>query len=242
MSYAVQPPVAVPAPGAARPTAVTAAVALLWTLAVAGLVYAVGGVAVAVSADSRFRELAGSSEQVENLVSVIWLGAALAAVAAVVLLGLFVVLGLGLRRGNRIARGVTLGVCGIGALAGLGTLATIAVQRSGEALPGTMGAALGEAYPGGWIALNAVVAGVQVLGYLVVGVLVLTAPGSHFGTVAETSSFESHSAWTGAYSTPWTGDRTGTAPVNDPAAFPTSGAEQISAPRSDDDLWTRPAN
>ena len=176
------PPAAVP-PGRGRPAAVTTAVALLWTMAVAGLAYAVGMVAIAPATTSRFRDATTGSEIAENFIAVIWLDAAVAVVVAIILLGLFAVLGVGLRRGSRIARGVTLGVCVVGVLAGLATLAALAGQRSGESMRGSLGEALGAAYPNGWIGLNVAVAVAQVAGYLLVAVLLLAAGREFFGGV-----------------------------------------------------------
>ena len=183
MSYAAQPPVAAPPPGA-RPAAVTTAVALLWTMAVAGLAYAIGMVSIAPSTVGRFRDATGGTDQVESFIAVVWIDAAVALVLAVLIGALFAVLGVGLRRGSRLARGVTLGACAFGFLAGIGSLLAIAGQRAGEALPGSVGAALGAAYPDGWITLNVAVAAAQVLGYLVVAALLLLAPRSFFGGAA----------------------------------------------------------
>ncbi|MEU4420672.1 hypothetical protein AB0F81_08605 [Actinoplanes sp. NPDC024001] len=181
MSYAaVQPPAAAP-PAGSRPAVVTTAVALLWAMAVAGLAYAIGMVAIAPGTVDRFRDATGDTDQIESYVAVIWIDAAVAVAVALLILALFVILGIGLRRGSRIARGVTLGVCVLGVLAGFGSLLVIAGQRAGEALPGSVGAALGAAYPDGWIGLNVAVAAAQVLAYLVLAALVLFAPRQFFG-------------------------------------------------------------
>ncbi|GAA4595473.1 hypothetical protein BJY16_001684 [Actinoplanes octamycinicus] len=181
MSYAAQPPVTAPPPHTgARPPAVTTASALLWLMGAAGLGYAIATVAVAASAVSRFRDAASGAEA-DNFVSVIWLDAALAAVLSILAFALFVVLGLALRRGSRVARITALVVCGLGVLGGLGSLTTVLVQRSGDPVPGSIGDALGSAYPEGWIGLNVVVCALQVLGYLAVGAMLLTAPRTFFG-------------------------------------------------------------
>ncbi|WP_328464182.1 hypothetical protein OHA21_40015 [Actinoplanes sp. NBC_00393] len=145
------------------------------------MAYAIGMVAIAPATVDRFRAATSGTDQVESFIAVIWIDAAVAAVVAVLAIALFAVLGVGLRRGSRVARGVTLGVCGLGVLAGCGSLLTIALQRSGDALPGSVGAALGAAYPDGWINLNVAVASAQVLAYVAVAALVLLAPRQYFG-------------------------------------------------------------
>ncbi|WP_203723562.1 hypothetical protein, partial [Actinoplanes teichomyceticus] len=182
MSYAALPPDAAPAPPPtdARPPAVSTASALLWLMGAAGLCYAVAAVAIAPGTVSRFRD-AVTSDQAENLVSVVWLDAALAAVLSILAFALFVVLGLGLRRGSRVAWVVTLIVCGLGVLGGLGSFVTVLAQRSGDPVPGSVGEALTSAYPDGWIGLNVVVSGLQVLAYLTVAATLLAAPRTFFG-------------------------------------------------------------
>ncbi|KUL26420.1 hypothetical protein [Actinoplanes awajinensis] len=183
MSYAALPPVTAPVPppgGAPRPPAVSSASALLWLMGAAGLVYAVAAVAIAPGTVNRFRD-AATGDTAENYVSVIWLVAALAAVLAILSFALFVVLGLGLRRGSRVARIVALVVCVLGGIGGLASFVSVLVQRSGDPVPGSLGEALGSAYPDGWIGLNAVVSGLQVLAYLAVGAMLLAAPRPFFG-------------------------------------------------------------
>ncbi|MEU8239181.1 hypothetical protein AB0C07_13120 [Actinoplanes missouriensis] len=187
MSYAAQPPLAAPPqsmPGAPpaprRPAAVTTAVALLWTMAVAGFVYAAGMVAVTPGTVGRFRDATSGSEVAENFIAVIWLDSAVGAVVALLVVALFVVLGLGLRRGSRVAWGVTLAACALGVLGGCGSVAAIGTQQSGDAVAGSLGEALNEAYPAGWIGLNAAVAVAQVIAYLMVGFLLLLAPRAFF--------------------------------------------------------------
>ncbi|MDI6102876.1 hypothetical protein QLQ12_30085 [Actinoplanes sp. NEAU-A12] len=185
MSYAAQPPpVAVP-PVARRPVAVSTAVALLWAMAVAGLTYAAGMAAVTPGVVGRLRDAAPGSDTVDNFVTVLWLVAALALVLGVLFVAFFAVLGIALRKGSRLARGIALGVCVFGVLTGCGTLAILAAQRAGEAEPGTLSAALNAAYPSGWIVLNVAVAAAQVVAYLVVGALLLAAPRGFFGGTAE---------------------------------------------------------
>ncbi|GIF08049.1 hypothetical protein [Actinoplanes siamensis] len=187
MSYAAVPPVTAPAPpSSGRPPAVTAASALLWLMGAAGLVYAIVTVAIAPGTVSRFRDAAGGAEA-DNFVTVVWLDAALAAVLSILFFALFVVLGLGLRRGSRVARVASLVFCVLGVLGGLGSFVTVLAQRSGDPVPGSISDALGSAYPDGWIGLNVVVTGLQVLAYLAVGAMLLAAPRTFFGYAPQPS-------------------------------------------------------
>jgi hypothetical protein len=185
MSYAMQPPAAAPAPTSAprRPVSVASASALLILMAVVGLGYAIATLAIAPGTVDRFRAAAvgGSSVDVDGFVTVVWIGAALGAVLAVILFALYVVLALGLRRGSNAARIATWVVAGLGLLAGCATTATVAVERVGEPVQGSLSAALSEAYPGSWIPLNVALAVAQMLGYVLVGVLLLASPGPFFG-------------------------------------------------------------
>ncbi|MEU4621063.1 hypothetical protein AB0G04_13920 [Actinoplanes sp. NPDC023801] len=236
MSYAIQPqPVAAP-PAVRRPVAVNLAVALLWAMAAAGLTYAIGMVAVTPGVVGRFRDAAPGSAAVDNFVTVLWLIAALSLVLGLLVVALFVVLGIALRRGSRLGRGITLGVCGLGLLTGLGTLAVLAVQRAGEAAPGTLSEALNEAYPNGWIVLNVAVAAAQVIAYLVVAVLVLVAPRTFFGGAA------AYAPTVNSTSPEWAGPQT--------KPFVTGGSEHDqfsdlpsstkSTPNPEDEYWSRP--
>lgn len=188
MSYAVQPPAAAapqpaspPAEQSPRPATVSFATLLLLVMAVAGLGYAVATLIIAPGTVSRFRAAAGTTGTTDNFVTVIWIGAAVGAVVAILLFALYVVLAMGLRRGSNAVRIATLVVCALGLLAGLASTITVALQRSGDSTPGTTGAALGDAYPGAWIPLNVAVSIAQMFGYVVVGVLLLMAPRAFFG-------------------------------------------------------------
>jgi hypothetical protein len=184
MSYAMQPPIAAAAPTTEprRPVSVAFASILLIVMAVAGLAYAVATLAVAPGTVDRFRAAAGSgSADVDGYVTVVWIVAAFSVVLAVILFALFIVLALGLRRGSNAARIATWVVVGLGLVAGCGTTISMAVQRGGDDAQGTLGAALADAYPASWLGLNVVVSVAQVLGYLLVGVLLLTSPGTFFG-------------------------------------------------------------
>ncbi|WP_199513363.1 hypothetical protein [Nucisporomicrobium flavum] len=184
MSYAVQPPLAAaPPPVAAprRPASVALASVLLIMMALAGLAYAVATLATAPGTVDRFRTAAGAGDDVDGYVTVVWMGAAVAAVLAVLLFALYVVLALGLRRGSNGFRVATLVVCALGLLAGCASATTVGVQRSGDSAPGSLGAALTDAYPGSWIPLNLSLAIAQIAGYVLVGALLLAAPREFFG-------------------------------------------------------------
>lgn len=189
MSYAVPPPVTIPAPVAAarRPAPVTFASVLLIGMATVGLGYAIATLAVAPGTIERFRRAAGSSlaADVDGFVTVVWIGAAISAVLAVILFALSVVLALGLRRGSNAARIATWVVAGLGLLAGCGSTVTVAAQRGGDPATDTLGAALADAYPGPWIGLNVTLAVAQMLGYALVAVLLLASPGTFFGRAAK---------------------------------------------------------
>ncbi|MBB2944903.1 hypothetical protein FB565_004636 [Actinoplanes lutulentus] len=201
----------------------TTAVALLWTMAVAGFVYAAGMVAVTPGTVGRFQDATSGSEVADNYVAVIWLGSAIGAVVALLIVALFTVLGVGLRRGSRLARGITLGVCVLGVIGGCGSVAAIGGQQSGDAVSGSLGAALNDAYPGGWIGLNAAVAVAQVIAYLLVAFLLLLAPRAFFGGA---------SAAAGA----------GSGPVGNPAwGGPAAGNPAWGVPAAGNQGWGAPA-
>ncbi|MEV8506859.1 hypothetical protein AB0368_18895 [Actinoplanes sp. NPDC051475] len=189
MSYAVQYPAAAAAPAPAasprRPASVGFASVLLIVMAVVGLAYAVATLAVAPGTVDRFRGAAPKSADVDGFVTVVWIGAALGAVLAVVLFALYVVLALGLRRGSNGIRIATLVVCALGLVAGGVSTLTMVVQRGGDSAPGSAGAALADAYPGSWIAMNIGLGVAQMAGYVLVGVLLLAAPRSFFGRAPE---------------------------------------------------------
>ena len=194
MSYPVQPqPLAATPPPApsGRPPTVTFAAGLLWLMAGVGLIYAIATLAIVPGTISRFRDVTGgplqrfgSDTDPEYYVAVVWLGAAIALALAVIAFALFVVVGLSLRRGSNAARIATLVVCVLGVLGGAAGVLTVAAQRSGESAPLSLGAQLSDAYPGGWIGANAGLSIAQILGYVLVGILVLTAPRAFFRRIA----------------------------------------------------------
>ncbi|BEL10521.1 hypothetical protein Q0Z83_087120 [Actinoplanes sichuanensis] len=227
MSYAVQPPIVAAPPAARRPVSVATAVALLWAMAAAGLTYAIGMIAVTPGVAGRLRDAAPASDTVDNFIAVMWLVAALALVLSLLMTALFVVLGVALRRGSRLGRWVTLGACVFGMVTGCGTLAILAAQRAGEAAPGTLSEALNSAYPNGWIVLNVIMAAAQVLAYLTVGILVLTAPSEFFG---HSGSPE----WAKPQTNPFVTGGSEPDQFSDPALSPKSTSNP------EDEFWSRP--
>ena len=181
MSYAVEPPARLDPPRS-RPVLVTLAAALLAVLGLAGLVYAVATLAVTPSVVGRFRSTAAGANRadVNGFVTVLWIAAAVAAVVAVILFALYVGLALGLRRGSNAARIGAWVVSGLGMLAGAVSAVAVIVQRRGVQTPGTLGTALANAYPSGWIGLNVALALAQVVAYVVVAVLLALSPGGFF--------------------------------------------------------------
>lgn len=181
MSYAVEPSARLDPPRS-RPVLVTLAAALLAVLGLAGLVYAVATLAVTPGVVGRFRSAAAGADRadVNGFVTVLWIAAAVAAVVAVILFALYVVLALGLRRGSNAARVGAWVVSGLGILAGAVSAVAVIVQRRGVQTPGTLGTALANAYPSGWIGLNVALALAQVVAYVVVGVLLAVSPGGFF--------------------------------------------------------------
>jgi hypothetical protein len=240
MSYPGQAPVAPGAPH--RPVTVRAAVSLLLVMAVAGLGYAVTTLAVVPGVVDRFRAgvTGPDSTDVDGYVTVVWIGAAFGAIVAVILVALFVVLALGLRRGSSASRVGTWVVCGLGVLFGCGTLATVGAQRAGEGTPGTLGYALSEAYPNGWIGWNVGLAIAQMAGYLAVAVLLIAAPGSFFGRGRQPV----HPSGSGAYVTLPTYGSINPYP-QPPYGQDTGTSQPLPAPPRpgpDDEYWSRPSS
>ncbi len=241
MSYAVETPS--PAAAPSRPLTVRLAATLLTLMGVAGLGYAVATLIVVAGAVDRFRAAVpgNDSADVDGYVTVVWVGAALGAVLAVILFALFIVLALGLRRGSQATRVGTWVVCGLGVLFGCASTVTVAVQRSGEGVPGTLGVALSEAYPDSWIGLNVAMAIAQMIGYLVVAVLLAVAPGGFFRRAAPSAQ----PGTGGAYVTLPTYGSANTYPPGMPQPpVPPGYAPQPPpappVPGPDDDYWARP--
>jgi hypothetical protein len=195
MSYPTQPPAAVlPVSPSGRPSVVSAAAVLLWVMAAVGLIYAVVTLAVVPGTISRFRDAIGGTvnelqqfnggTDPDTYVGVVWLGAAIALVLAVILFALYIVLGIALRRGSNTARIATLVICGLGAVAGAGALLALAIERGGDPAPWSLGEQLTRAYPSGWLGVNITLATSQIIAYVLVAVLVMAAPRIFFRAAA----------------------------------------------------------
>jgi uncharacterized membrane protein len=235
MSYAVESRAAAAAPAARRPVTVTLASALLALMAVVGLGYAVATLAVVPGTLDRFRDATQgrNSADVDGYVTGVWLAAALATVLAIILVALYVVLALGLRRGSNAARIATWVVCGLGLVFGCGSALAVAAQRSGDGNPGTLGVALSGAYPGHWIGLNVALAIAQMVGYLVVAMLLLAGTREHFRAARAPVPPQSYGALpTYGATNPY------------PAAGNYSQAPPQQPPQSgpDHDYWSRPSS
>ena len=248
MSYPVGPPSPVATPH--RPVTVRLAAALLVFMGLAGLTYAIATLVIAPAVVDRFRAAAGGADRtdIDGYVTVVWIGAALGTVLAVILVALFIVLALGLRQGSQASRVGTWVVCGLGVLFGCASTVTVAAQRSGEATPGTLGAALSGAYPGPWIGLNVSLAIAQMAGYIVVAVLLLVSPGTFFrrgapapqpsagGAYVTLPRYGISNTYPGPY--PGPGPQTPAAPWG----YASQGPTAPPAPGPDDDYWTRPSS
>lgn len=184
MSYpTLPPPVAATPPFAqrsGRPAVVAAAAALLWVMAAAGLIYAIVTLVVVPGVVSDFTGAAGSQDLTDTYTTVIWLGAAIAMALSVIIFALYVVLGLALRRGSNAARIAALAFCVLGAIAGGVSALIVVLEDDGTRVAGSVGAALADAYPGGWISANIGLSVAQIIGYVIVGILLLSAPKAFF--------------------------------------------------------------
>jgi hypothetical protein len=244
MSYPVQAPA--PAVAPRRPLPVQLAAALLALMGLVGLGYAVATLIVVPGVVNRFRAGASGADDtdIDGYVTLVWTGAALGAVLAVILFALFIVLALALRRGSQASRVGTWVVCGLGLLFGCASTVTVAAQRAGDTVPGTLGAALSGAYPGSWIGVNLSLAIAQMVGYVAVAVLLLAAPGAFFGR-GRPAPQPGHA---GAYVTLPTYGSANTYAPGGPAQPPPSPGYSSPPPaapptaRPDDDYWARPSS
>jgi hypothetical protein len=174
----------VPVAAPRRPWHATVAATLLAVMGLGGLAYALATLAVTPGVVDRFRAATADGSDADDLVALLWVGAALGAVLAVILFALYVPLALGLRRGSNGSRIGVWVVCGLGFLAGGISLITVLAQRAGPVTSGSTGQSLADAYPGGWISLNEVLSGLQMAGYVTVAVLLIVAPHGYFGRAA----------------------------------------------------------
>ena len=185
MSYAAGPSAAMPTAALdvpRRPVAVRLAAALLGVMGLAGLAYGLTTLGITPGVVGRFRAAAAGADpaDVDGFVTLLWVAAGVAAALAVILFALYVVLALALRRGSTAARIGAWVVCGVGVVAGCGSTVAVLVQRRGVATPGTLGTALTDAYPNGWIGLNLALAVAQMAGYVAVAVLLVVSPRAFF--------------------------------------------------------------
>jgi hypothetical protein len=187
MPYPIRPqPAAATRPR--RPAAVTIAAALLLVMAAAGLANAVVGLVSLQGIIDRFRSAAdatdASEQDVERFVAALRIGLALGLIIALVVAVLLVVLAVGVLRGSPGARIATWLVGALGALCGVCGLVILVAQRlvslDAESADADVLAALTDAYPGWWLAVNAALLTGQAIGYLVVALLLALPPANAF--------------------------------------------------------------
>ncbi|MCG5436708.1 hypothetical protein [Micromonospora foliorum] len=178
---------------ARRPAAVLSAATVLLVMAVAALAYAVVDLVVLGGTVDAFRSAArdtsASSEQINDVVTLLRASAVLSAVVAALSAPLLAGLALGLLAGRNGVRVATWVVSGLGLLAGCCSVAVVVGERaaplqlgSGEQALAELLGLIGGAYPSWWIPLNAGLSVAQGLGYLVVATLLaLPAANSWFG-------------------------------------------------------------
>ncbi|SCL38314.1 hypothetical protein GA0074692_4970 [Micromonospora pallida] len=164
-----------------RPVAVRSAAGLLVAMATVGVAYAVAGLLAMDGTVARFRSATTDLPDrgaVDGVVTLLRATTALTAVLAVAVGALLVALALGLLTGRAGARVATWVVCGLGLLAGIGAVALLVGQRLtpfrldvDQHSTAVLLNALTDAYPEGWVAVNAGLSIGQALGYLVVAVL-----------------------------------------------------------------------
>ncbi len=174
----------VPVAAPRRPWNATVAATVLAVMGLGGLAYAVATLAVTPGVVDRFRAATVDGSDADDLVTLLWVGAALGAVLAVILFALYVPLALGLRRGSNGSRIGVWVACGLGFFSGGISLATVLAERAGPVTSGSTGESLADAYPGGWIGLNELLSGLQMAGYVTVAVVLIAAPRGFFGRAA----------------------------------------------------------
>ncbi|SNT65013.1 hypothetical protein SAMN05421812_11988 [Asanoa hainanensis] len=166
------------------PGTVRAAAGVLVVMAVGGVFYGGIGLVLMPGIVERFQDLApaaGVSAEDINGGTTLLRGVPIAAafvgvVSALLLAGLVV----GLLRGVRAVRVATFVVCGLGLLGGI--LATVFgfVQRLNSFGDDTLLGALNEAHPGWWPWTSAVLSLLQVVGYFVVTLLLISPPANEY--------------------------------------------------------------
>jgi hypothetical protein len=177
---------------ARRPGAVVSAAVILVLMALGALAYAVAGLAILDGTVERFRASAGgtgaTAADVDTAVSLLRVSVILSAVVTVLVGLVLVALALGLRAGRPGARVGAWVVCGLGLLCGCCALAVLVGERTAplrlgadERVTADLLARLADAYPSGWIPVNAALSVGQLLGYAVVAALLtLPAAGAWF--------------------------------------------------------------
>ncbi|PYC73430.1 hypothetical protein C7C45_07105 [Micromonospora arborensis] len=178
---------------ARRPAVVLSAASVLLVMAVGALAYTVVDLVVLGGTVDAFRSAArdtsASSEQIDDVVTLLRASAVLSAVVAALSAPVLAGLALGLLAGRNGVRVATWVVSGLGLLGGCCSVAVLVGER---AAPLQLGAddrslaellgLIGDAYPSWWIPLNAGLSVGQGLGYLVVATLLaLPAANAWFG-------------------------------------------------------------
>ncbi|MBM7491858.1 hypothetical protein JOD64_003080 [Micromonospora luteifusca] len=178
---------------ARRPAVVLSAASVLLVMAVGALVYTVVDLVVLGGTADAFRSAAhdttASSEQIDDVVTLLRASAVLSAVVAALSAPVLAGLALGLLAGRNGARVATWVVSGLGLLGGCCSVAVLIGERAAPLQLGANDQSLaellgliGDSYPSWWIPLNAGLSVGQGLGYLVVAtLLVLPAANTWFG-------------------------------------------------------------
>ncbi|MET7667596.1 hypothetical protein [Micromonospora luteifusca] len=178
---------------ARRPAIVLSAASVLLVMAVGALVYTVVDLVVLGGTVDAFRSAArdttASSEQIDDVVTLLRASAVLSAVVAALSAPVLAGLALGLLAGRNGARVATWVVSGLGLLGGCCSVAVLIGERAAPLQLGANDQSLaellgliGDSYPSWWIPLNAGLSVGQGLGYLVVAtLLVLPAANTWFG-------------------------------------------------------------
>ncbi|MFG1867762.1 hypothetical protein [Micromonospora arborensis] len=178
---------------ARRPAVVLSAASVLLVMAVGALAYTVVDLVVLGGTVDAFRSAArdtsASSEQIDDVVTLLRASAVLSAVVAALSAPVLAGLAVGLLAGRNGARVATWVVSGLGLLGGCCSVAVLIGERAAplqlgaddQSLAELLGL-IGDAYPSWWIPLNAGLSVGQGLGYLVVAtLLVLPAANAWFG-------------------------------------------------------------
>lgn len=166
-----------------RPATVRLAAGLLVGMATTGVMYAAANLMALDGTVARFRSATidvPDQGMVDAVVTLVQAATVLGGVVAVLVGALLVALALGLLADRTGARGATWAVCGLGLSAGVTALVLLVGQRlvplrldPDEPTAARLLNTLAQAYPDGWLPLNAGLSIAQTLGYLVVGLLLV---------------------------------------------------------------------